>query len=59
MLQASPYEAEKAVAALGVSVPVAVVGAMLFTIGAVRARRSEHVADIARLGEAVDRSTKK
>ncbi|MEU0371412.1 hypothetical protein ABZ070_14325 [Streptomyces sp. NPDC006283] len=48
----------EAVAVLGLSVPVAVVGAMLFTSGAVRTRMSEHAAEIARLNDAVDRSTR-
>ncbi|MGW3623109.1 hypothetical protein [Streptomyces sp. NPDC000880] len=37
---------------LGLSVPVSVVGAVLYTSGSVSNRMSEHAAEIARLGEA-------
>ncbi|MFD4139922.1 MULTISPECIES: hypothetical protein [unclassified Streptomyces] len=48
----------EALAVLGLSVPVSVVGAVLYTSGSVSNRMSEHAAEITRLNEAADRSGK-
>jgi hypothetical protein len=40
---------------IGLSVPVSVVGAALYTGGSVSNRMSEHAAEVARLNEAADR----
>ncbi|MGW7368890.1 hypothetical protein ACWGI8_37060 [Streptomyces sp. NPDC054841] len=56
----SPCAAERdwpeALAVLGLSVPVSVVGAILWTGGGTSIRMSEHTAEIARLSELADRA---
>ncbi|MFF3325247.1 hypothetical protein [Streptomyces sp. NPDC002889] len=46
----------EALAVLGLSVPLSVVGAVLYTSGSVSNRMSEHAAEITRLNEAADRA---